>query len=56
MERELSSHEALDVVLRDAVVIEGGCFSFPLSVDSVMGRPFDIQEFREKVRQIATKT
>lgn len=28
---------------------------FPLSVDSVMSKPFDISEFREKVRQMGAK-
>jgi DNA-binding response OmpR family regulator len=29
---------------------------FPLSVNSVMSKPFDIREFREKVRQMGAKT
>jgi CheY-like chemotaxis protein len=29
--------------------------SFPLSVDLVMSKPFDVREFRETVRQMTTK-
>jgi CheY-like chemotaxis protein len=29
---------------------------FPLSVDLVIGKPFDLPEFREAVRQLASKT
>jgi CheY-like chemotaxis protein len=30
--------------------------SFPLAVDLVIRKPFDVQEFREAVRQLAAKT
>jgi DNA-binding response OmpR family regulator len=30
--------------------------SFPLAVDLVMGKPFDIQEFRDVVRRLTAKT
>jgi len=29
--------------------------SFPLAVDSVISKPFDVRDFREKVHQMATK-